>query len=81
MSCVVPGNVQTPRQMQWYTPDGEAAIVAEQCLKDRLVPDDVAALVLFLASADARLITGHEYFVDAATTFILAANAADVLSH
>ena len=65
VSCVVPGNVKTPRQMQWYTPEGEAQIVEAQCLKGQLVPEDVAALVLFLASADARLITGHEYFVDA----------------
>jgi NAD(P)-dependent dehydrogenase (short-subunit alcohol dehydrogenase family) len=65
VSCVVPGNIRTPRQMQWYTPEGEAEIVEAQCLKGRLVPEDVAALVLFLASADARLITGHEYFVDA----------------
>jgi NAD(P)-dependent dehydrogenase (short-subunit alcohol dehydrogenase family) len=65
VSCVVPGNVKTPRQMQWYTPEGEAEIVEAQCLKGRLLPDDVAALVLFLSSADARLITGHEYFVDA----------------
>lgn len=64
-TCVVPGNVRTPRQQQWYTPEGEAEIVAAQCLKGRLEPDDVAAMVLFLASDDARLITGHEYFVDA----------------
>ncbi len=57
--------MKTPRQMQWYTPEGEAQIVEAQCLKGRIVPEDVAALVLFLASADARLITGHEYFVDA----------------
>ena len=63
--CIVPGNVQTPRQMKWYTPEGEAEIVAAQCLPGRLQPDDVAALGLFLASDDARLITGHEYFVDA----------------
>lgn len=63
--CIVPGNVQTPRQMKWYTPEGEAEIVAAQCLKGRLQPGDVAALALFLASDDARLITGHEYFVDA----------------
>jgi NAD(P)-dependent dehydrogenase (short-subunit alcohol dehydrogenase family) len=63
--CVVPGNVRTPRQMQWYTPEGEAEIVAAQCLSGRLGPEDVAALTMFLASADARLITGHEYFVDA----------------
>lgn len=64
-TCVIPGNVQTPRQMKWYTPEGEAEIVAAQCLKGRLLPHDIAAMVLFLASDDARLITGHSYFVDA----------------
>lgn len=65
VTCVVPGNVRTPRQLQWYTPEGEQEIVDAQCLKGRLLPEDVAALVMFLASDDARLITGHEYFVDA----------------
>jgi NAD(P)-dependent dehydrogenase (short-subunit alcohol dehydrogenase family) len=65
VSCIVPGNVKTPRQMKWYTPEGEAEIVAAQCLKGRLEPSDVAALAMFLASDDARLITGHEFFVDA----------------
>lgn len=65
VSCVVPGNVRTPRQLKWYTPEGEAEIVNAQCLDGRLLPEDVAALVMFLASADARLISGHEYFVDA----------------
>ena len=65
VSCVVPGNVRTPRQLKWYTPEAEAEIVDAQCLKGRLEPEDVAALVLFLASDDARLITGHEHFVDA----------------
>jgi NAD(P)-dependent dehydrogenase (short-subunit alcohol dehydrogenase family) len=65
VTCVVPGNVRTPRQLKWYTPEGEAEIVAGQALKGRLLPEDIAAMVLFLASDDARLITGHEYFVDA----------------
>jgi NAD(P)-dependent dehydrogenase (short-subunit alcohol dehydrogenase family) len=65
VTCIIPGNVRTPRQLRWYTPEGEAEIVDAQCLKGRLVPDDVAAFVLFLASEDARLITGHEYFIDA----------------
>jgi len=34
-------------------------------LKGRIEPLDVAALAMFLASDDARFITGHEYFVDA----------------
>jgi NAD(P)-dependent dehydrogenase (short-subunit alcohol dehydrogenase family) len=65
VTCIIPGNVRTPRQLRWYTPEGEAEIVAAQCLDGRLVPEDVAALALFLASDDARLITGHEYFIDA----------------
>ena len=65
VTCVVPGNVRTPRQLKWYTPEGEAEIVAAQALKGRLAPEDIASLVLFLASDDARLMTGHEIFIDA----------------
>jgi NAD(P)-dependent dehydrogenase (short-subunit alcohol dehydrogenase family) len=65
VACIVPGNVKTPRQMKWYSPEGEAEIVAAQCLKARIEPVDIAAMALFLASDDARFITGHEYFVDA----------------
>lgn len=65
VSCVVPGNVRTPRQTKWYTPEGEAQIVAQQCLKTRIEPEHVAALVLFLASDDGRLCTGHPYWIDA----------------
>jgi NAD(P)-dependent dehydrogenase (short-subunit alcohol dehydrogenase family) len=65
VTCVVPGNVKTKRQEKWYTPEGEAEIVAAQCLKGRIVPENVASLVLFLASDDASLCTGHEYWIDA----------------
>ncbi|MBO9707896.1 MAG: D-xylose 1-dehydrogenase [Caulobacter sp.] len=65
VTCVVPGNVKTKRQEKWYTPEGEAEIVAAQCLKGRLVPENVASLVMFLASDDAALCTGHEYWIDA----------------
>ena len=65
VTTIVPGNVQTPRQERWYTPEGEAEIVAAQCLDGRIQPSDVAALALFLASDDARMCTGHDYFVDA----------------
>jgi NAD(P)-dependent dehydrogenase (short-subunit alcohol dehydrogenase family) len=65
VTCIVPGNVRTPRQLKWYTPEGEAQIVAQQCLKDRLLPEHVASLVMFLASDDARMCTGHEYWIDA----------------
>lgn len=66
VNAVIPGNVKTPRQdTLWYNPEQEADIVASQCLKARVLPDDVAALALFLASDDARMCTAHSYFVDA----------------
>ena len=65
VNTIVPGNVQTPRQMQWYTPEGEAEIVAQQCLAGRIQPRDIAAMALFLASDDARFCTAHNYWVDA----------------
>jgi NAD(P)-dependent dehydrogenase (short-subunit alcohol dehydrogenase family) len=65
VTAVVPGNVKTPRQMKWYSPECEAKIVDQQCLKARISPADVAALVLFLASDDGRMCTGHEYWIDA----------------
>jgi len=66
VNCVVPGAVRTPRQMKlWHTPEEEARMLEQQCLKERVEPQHVAALVLFLASDDARMCTAHEYFVDA----------------
>ena len=65
VNTIIPGNVQTPRQMKWYTPEGEAEIVAAQCLDGRLQPSDIAAMALFLASDDARYCTAHNYWVDA----------------
>jgi NAD(P)-dependent dehydrogenase (short-subunit alcohol dehydrogenase family) len=66
VTCVVPGGVRTPRQMRlWHNPEEEARMLSQQCLKSRIEPVDVAAMVLFLASDDARMCTAHEYFVDA----------------
>jgi D-xylose 1-dehydrogenase len=66
VACVVPGAVRTERQMRlWQNPGYEAEIVAQQCLKTRVDPHHVAALVLFLASDDAAMCTAHAYFVDA----------------
>lgn len=66
VNSVIPGAVRTPRQtMLWHTPEEEAKIVGGQCLKQRVEPEDVAALALFLASDNAARCTGREYFVDA----------------
>lgn len=66
VNCVVPGAIRTPRQMKlWHTPEEEAKILAQQCLKARVDPIHVTAMVLFLASDDARMCTAHNYWVDA----------------
>ncbi|MCW8207894.1 SDR family oxidoreductase [Verminephrobacter aporrectodeae subsp. tuberculatae] len=66
VNCVVPGGVRTPRQTRlWHNPDEEARMLERQCLKERIDPEHVAAMVLFLASDDARMCTAQNYFVDA----------------
>jgi len=66
VNCIVPGDVRTPRQVAlWQTPDSEARIVASQCLQQRIEPEHVAAMALFLASDDAARCSGRSYYVDA----------------
>ncbi|WP_240310864.1 SDR family oxidoreductase [Altererythrobacter sp. ZODW24] len=65
VNTILPGNVKTPRQEKWYTPEGESEIVASQCIDGRVLPVDIAAMAMFLASDDARFCTAHNYWVDA----------------
>jgi NAD(P)-dependent dehydrogenase (short-subunit alcohol dehydrogenase family) len=66
VNCVIPGAIRTVRQMKlWHTPEEEAKIIAQQCLKARVDPVHVTAMVLFLASDDAAMCTAHNYWVDA----------------
>jgi D-xylose 1-dehydrogenase len=66
VNTIVPGAIRTPKQTRlWHTPEVEAQILAGQCLKHRVDPEDVAALALFLASDSARRCSGREYFIDA----------------
>ena len=56
----------TERQRKlWFDPEAEQAIIDSQCLKFRLQEDDVARPVVFLASDEARGMTGHNLIVDA----------------
>ncbi len=65
VNVVAPGWVMTERQKTlWLTPEAEAELVRKQCLKDKLQPDDVARLVLWLAADDSRMCTGQCWVVD-----------------
>ena len=66
VNTVIPGGVVTARQdALWRDPVEDAKIIEQQCLKGRVMPADVASMTLFLASDDARMCTGHNYWVDA----------------
>jgi NAD(P)-dependent dehydrogenase (short-subunit alcohol dehydrogenase family) len=66
VNSVVPGAVDTPRQRAlWHSPELEREFLDQQCLKFRLAGDDIARGVLFLASDEARGITGHDLIIDA----------------
>jgi len=66
VNAIVPGAIATDRQTAlWTTPEAEQEILEQQCLKFRLSVDDVARTALFLASDEARGITGQNLIVDA----------------
>lgn len=69
VNAVSPGWVITERQLKlWLTPEAEAEWMRGVALPDRIEPDDVARLVLFLASDDSRRITGQNLIVDGGRT-------------
>ena len=66
VNSIVPGAILTERQKKlWRTPDVDREFLDGQCLKFMLTGDDVARATLFLASDEARGITGQTLLVDA----------------
>jgi NAD(P)-dependent dehydrogenase (short-subunit alcohol dehydrogenase family) len=65
VNAIVPGWIMTERQITlWLTPEGEQELLRRQCLKRRLVPEDIARVVLFLAADDSDACTNQSYVVD-----------------
>ena len=65
VNSVLPGAIATEKQRRLvYTPEYEAEILSGQALKRVIQPEDVARLVLFLASDDSSAITNQSYVVD-----------------
>ena len=66
VNALVPGAIHTERQEAlWDSPASVQEFIDQQCLKFRLSGDDVARAALFLASDEARGITGQNLIVDA----------------
>jgi len=69
VNTVVPGWIMTERQVKlWLTPEGEADLKKNQCLPEKLYPDDVARMVLWLAADDSRMVTAQDFVVDGGWT-------------
>jgi len=65
VNTVLPGWIMTERQIAlWLDEAGERALMAEQCLKEKIYPADVARLVLFLAADDSRMCTSQDFIID-----------------
>jgi len=66
VNCIMPGAILTERQQRlWITDAYKAEILANQALKRMIFPEEVARLVLFLASDDSSAITNQSYVIDA----------------
>ncbi|MBD8531060.1 MULTISPECIES: SDR family NAD(P)-dependent oxidoreductase [unclassified Massilia] len=69
VNTVTPGWVMTQRQVAlWVDAAAEEEIKRAQCLPGKLMPDDVAAMVLFLAADDSKMCTAQDFVVDAGWT-------------
>jgi len=65
VNCIIPGWVMTEKQLtEWVTPEAEESIRRNQCLPDKVYPDDVARLLLWLAADDSRSCTAQNWVVD-----------------
>jgi NAD(P)-dependent dehydrogenase (short-subunit alcohol dehydrogenase family) len=68
VNAVCPGYVLTPMQRAEYTDEMLAAVNEQIPLKRHAEPEEIAALFAFLASDDARYITGAAIVIDGGET-------------
>lgn len=67
VNAIAPGWILTERQVsraKSIYPDKFDSYLDRQCLKEHLLPPDVARMALFLAADDSRMITGQTFIVD-----------------
>jgi NAD(P)-dependent dehydrogenase (short-subunit alcohol dehydrogenase family) len=69
INAIAPGLVRTPMTERWLNdPEMREKVLADSPIRRAAEPDDIAGLVLFLASDLASVITGAVYPVDGART-------------
>lgn len=69
VNALSPGWVITERQLKlWLTPEAEADWMKQVALPQRIMPEDIARLMLFLAADDSRMITGQNLVIDGGRT-------------
>ncbi|QYK03040.1 SDR family NAD(P)-dependent oxidoreductase [Shewanella psychrotolerans] len=65
INTLTPGWVMTKRQLtHWVDRNTAKYIEDNQCIKDYVMPEDIAAMALFLASDDSKLCTAQNFIVD-----------------
>jgi NAD(P)-dependent dehydrogenase (short-subunit alcohol dehydrogenase family) len=65
VNSILPGAVLTEKQRRLYmSPAYEQHLFTVQCLKRHIMPQDVARLMLFLASDDSSAITNQSHIID-----------------
>lgn len=64
VNAVMPGQVATPGTMEFTSEEVFNRTMQAQAIKQRGEPEDLANLIAFIASDDARLITGQTIIVD-----------------
>jgi 3-oxoacyl-[acyl-carrier protein] reductase len=69
VNCILPGLTDTGIERKSDDPARRAELAKEQSIKRPEVPDDIVGVAAFLASDDARFITGQAITVDGGNAF------------
>lgn len=64
VNAVMPGQVSTPGTRRYLQEEDFDRTMAQQAIRRRVQPEDLAGLVSFLAGDDARMITGQTIICD-----------------
>ena len=65
VNCVSPGWVFTERQLREHLNDAALQLIDEhQCIPDHIQPEEIARVILFLASDLSTVLTGQEILAD-----------------